>query len=129
MNEFEPRVVSRVTISCATCIDPPRRMRSLEIAPLYCSMHLFLSSRVPGTSKMSRSVCWLCYKVAAIHLKGVVRHMAAVHAHDPHFHICCGIGGCARTYSNFLSFKKQRHRDHLELNGPFTTTSGLEGTR
>lgn len=57
--------------------------------------------------------------------------MAAVHAHDPHFHICCGIGGCARTYSNFFSFKKhlyRRHRDHLELNGPFTTTSGLEGS-
>ena len=75
---------------------------------------------------MSRSVCWLCYKVASPTLKGVVRHMAAVHAHDPHFHICCGVGGCSRTYSNFYSFKKhlyRRHRDHLDMTGPFTTSS------
>ena len=48
--------------------------------------------------------------------------MAAVHAHDPNFHICCGIGGCARTYTNFYSFKKhlyRRHRDSLEMAEPF----------
>lgn len=40
-----------------------------------------------NSAMMSRSVCWLCYKVASPNSKGVVRHIAAVHAH----HICCGV--------------------------------------
>ena len=57
--------------------------------------------------------------------------MAAVHAHDPHFHICCGIGECARTYSNFFSFKRhlyRKHRDCLEMDGPFITTVPEDNT-
>ena len=69
----------------------------------------------------SRSLCWICYKFASPNLKGVVRHMATVHAHDPNFFIRCGIQGCPRNYSNFFSFKKhlyRKHRDYLELCSP-----------
>ena len=65
---------------------------------------------------MTRSLCWLRYNP---------RHMAAVNAHDPNFHICCGIG-CDRTYTNFYLFKKhlyRRHHESLEMAGPFTTMS------
>lgn len=82
-------------------------------------------------ASMSRSICWLCYKVASPTLKGVVRHMAAVHAHDPHFFICCGIQGCSRTYSNFFSFKKhlyRKHRASLDMSGPFVADSSFRGS-
>ena len=42
-----------------------------------------------------------------------------------------GIGGCARTYVNFYSFKKhvyRRHRVNLEMADPFTMTSGEPNT-
>ena len=48
----------------------------------------------------------------------IVRHMSAVHAHDPGFNITCGIQGCTRTYTNFYSFKKHlywKHRDSLTM--------------
>ena len=67
---------------------------------------------------MNKCVCWICYSAAAPTLKGVVRHMAVAHAHDPGFHVSCGIGGCSRTYSNFYSFKKhlyRKHREHLDI--------------
>ena len=98
-------------------------MRPLEGASL-CWCALFKSQCFCFI--MSRLLCWLCYKIASPNLKGIVKHMAAVHAHDPIFHIYCGIGGCARTYTNFYSFKKhlyRRHRESLEMAGPFTTTS------
>ena len=38
--------------------------------------------------------------------------MAAVHAYDPRFFICCGIDECTRTYQNFFSFKKHAYRKH-----------------
>ena len=61
-----------------------------------------------------KTICWLCYKVAAPTLKGIIRHMAIIHAHDPEFHIICGIAGCVRTYSNFYSFKRHVYRKHRE---------------
>ena len=74
----------------------------------------------------ARTICWLCYKVAP-NLKGILRHMAAVHAHDPNFHICCGMGH-ARTYVNFKKHVYRRHRDNLEMADPFTITSGEPNT-
>lgn len=47
------------------------------------------------------TVCWICYKFAS---KGVVRHMAIIHAHDSNFFIRCGLNDCPRNYTNFYSF-------------------------
>lgn len=38
--------------------------------------------------------------------------MAAVHAFDPRFSVCCSVDGCSRTYTNFYSFKKHLYRRH-----------------
>ena len=80
---------------------------------------------------MSKSICWICYKVASPTLKGVVRHMATVHAHDPRFFVCYGIQGCARTYSNFFSFMKhlyRKHRESLDMSGPYVRNSSFHGS-
>lgn len=55
--------------------------------------------------------CWICHRYAAPTLKVILRHMAAVHAHDPTFHTICGIEECPRTYTNF-SFKRHLYRKH-----------------
>lgn len=62
--------------------------------------------------------CPLCYSFAAVTMKGVTRHIGAVHSHEANFHVTCGIEGCPRTYSNFHSYKKhlyKKHRDILEV--------------
>ena len=41
-----------------------------------------------------------------------MRHVGSVHSFEPDFKITCGIGGCARQYRNFRSFKKHIHRRH-----------------
>lgn len=86
---------------------------------------------VISSSKMSRTIFWLCCKVASPNLKGILRHMATVHAHDTNFHISCGVSGCSRTYTNFYLFKKhlyRHHRDSLEVSDPFTIASGDPGS-
>ena len=73
-----------------------------------------------------KTICWLCYRVAASDLKGILRHMAAVHAHEPEFHIICGIAGCVRSYSNFYSFKRhvyRKHREHLNITSRHLTAA------
>ena len=45
-------------------------------------------------------------------MKRILRHVGLVHAHDPHFHVVCGMEGCCRSYSNFLSYKKHLYRKH-----------------
>ena len=83
------------------------------------------------STSSSRTICWICYEVAAPNLKGILRHMAAVHAHDPNFSVCCGIEGCTRTYFNFYSFKKHLYRKHrcsLEMMHPFVSNSPLDMT-
>lgn len=48
-----------------------------------------------------------------------MRHMGAVHFNDPNFHVCCGVHGCPRTYTNFESFRKHLYRrHHCELDLP-----------
>ena len=52
--------------------------------------------------------------------------MAAVHAHDPAFHVVCGIAGCARSFTNFYSFKKhlyRKHQDYLDISEVMENTS------
>ena len=80
---------------------------------------------------MNKCVCWICYSAAAPTLKGVVRHMAVAHAHDPQFYIRCGIQECSRTYSKFYSFKKhlyRKHREHLDINSTVTSLPQNSGS-
>ena len=70
--------------------------------------------------------CPLCHFFASKNLKGVVRHIGAVHSHEASFHITCGIVGCPRTYGNFHSYKKhmfQKHREIMEVSTTSITTS------
>lgn len=56
--------------------------------------------------------CWMCFKVASPTLKGIVRHIGNIHAHESNFFVNCGINLCTRTYTNFYSFKKHIYRKH-----------------
>ncbi len=73
-----------------------------------------------GSVIVSSWLCPLCHHFAARTLKGVLRHIGAVHAHEAGFHVICGVQGCPRSYSNYHSYKKhmyQKHRDALEVVG------------
>ena len=59
--------------------------------------------------------CSLCDWFAATTLKAVVRHIGAVHAHEAGFRVCCGIGGCPRTYTNFASYRRHLYRNHRDV--------------
>ena len=61
-----------------------------------------------------RGNCPLCTLFAAKNLKGVVRHVGSIHAHDSNFGICCGLDGCHRTYKRFVSYKKHIYEKHLK---------------
>ena len=60
--------------------------------------------------------CTHCNHFSATSLATVLRHIGAVHAHDPNFYMQCGIGGCSRTYRNYYSFRK-----HLRLKHHFVS--------
>ena len=66
--------------------------------------------------------CPMCSYFAAPTLKGVVRHIGAVHSFDAAFHVHCGIGSCPKTYTNWHSYKKHmysRHRDILDVSSSY----------
>lgn len=65
-------------------------------------------------SAKSPAYCPLCDSFAAPNLKGVVRHIGVVHAHEAGFRVTCGVDGCTKTYRKFVSYKKHmyvKHRD------------------
>ena len=68
------------------------------------------------------SNCPLCSYFAAPTMDGVVRHIGAVHAHQADFSICCGIGGCPRTYKKFHSYRQHMLRHHKETSAPRPST-------
>ena len=61
--------------------------------------------------------CFVCHSAAGNTFADVVRHIGYVHAHDPNFHVVCGIEGCTRTYRNFLSYKRHLYREHKHFVG------------
>lgn len=72
--------------------------------------------------------CPLCEFFAYRTLKGVVRHIGAVHSYEASFHITCGVSGCPRTYRSFFSYKKHmflKHRDIMEVNEASETACEL----
>ena len=48
-------------------------------------------------------------------LKGVVRYVGNVYAHDSNFCICCGVDGCHRTYRKFVYYKKHIYEKHIKI--------------
>lgn len=73
--------------------------------------------------------CPLCHSFAARILKGVLRHIGAVHAHEANFHVTCGIQGCPRSYSNYHSYKKhmyKKHREVLEVTATVSSASEVQ---
>lgn len=45
----------------------------------------------------------------------VLSHLRIVHSHDPHFHMACGIGGCATTSKSFSALYSHIYHKHPEL--------------
>lgn len=68
-----------------------------------------------ATAAISSPVCCpLCDSFAAPTLKGVVRHIGVIHSLEPGFRVTCGVEGCTRSYTKFVSYKKHvyvKHRD------------------
>ena len=58
------------------------------------------------------TACFLCSSFAGSSFSDVFRHIQAVHAHDPDFHITCGLDGCVRRYDKFGSYKVHLYREH-----------------
>ena len=61
---------------------------------------------------MNSYVCSLCDHFSATSTGGILRHIGAIHAYEPNFHLVCGIDGCPRTYKNYHSFRKHLQRTH-----------------
>ena len=57
-------------------------------------------------------LCWLCFRFTSPTLKGVIRHIGCIHAHEANFFTYCGVNSCSRSYTNFYSFKKHLYRHH-----------------
>ena len=55
---------------------------------------------------MENYTCVICNHFCATSMTGVLKHIGLVHAHEPNFHVSCGIQGCPRTYKNYYSFRK-----------------------
>ena len=73
------------------------------------------SSRNPlSSARPDRWICPLCSSFASKNPKGIVRHIGRVHSHDANFHICCGLDGCHRTYTKFVSYKKHMYQHHFK---------------
>lgn len=61
-------------------------------------------------------VCQLCPAERALSLpftlKDYLKHIELFHAHQPNFHIMCGIGGCQRTFHNLQTFRNHISDHH-----------------
>ena len=64
------------------------------------------------TAIATKLSCFLCSSFAGSSFSDVFRHIQAVHAHDPDFHITCGLDGCVRRYDKFGSYKVHLYREH-----------------
>ena len=72
--------------------------------------------------------CSFCNHFSASSMEAILRHIGAVHSHDPNFHTECGIDGCLRTYRNYYSFRKHlrsKHFDHLRSLNPVTSPEDM----
>lgn len=59
--------------------------------------------------------CPLCSSFAAKSLKGVIRHLGLVHAHEAGFYVRCNVQDCPRTYDKFVSYKKHMYSKHRSI--------------
>ena len=63
-------------------------------------------------------LCPICHSFAATDLKGIIRHLGVIHAHESGFYVRCFVDDCPSTYRNFHSYKKHlytKHRAVLEV--------------
>ena len=83
-----------------------------------CSLVNSATSKMSSSASNPRSwVCPLCHHFAARTLKGIVRHVGAVHSFEANFHIKCGLEGCPRTYTNYHGYRKHLYTKHRDLVG------------
>lgn len=75
-------------------------------------------------SAKSPAYCPLCDSFAAPNLKGVVRHIGVVHAHEPGFRVTCGVDGCTKSYRKFVSYKKHMYVKHRDAQGAGSSERG-----
>lgn len=65
-----------------------RLLLSFFSFPELCAAALQSSMREQPLLLMQMAIlCWICYNFSAKELKGVLRHMNAVHSHDPSFRV------------------------------------------
>ena len=62
-------------------------------------------------------LCPLCSTFAAKDLKGVLRHMGTIHAHEAGFYVRCQVKDCPYTYTNYHSYKKHLYKKHRDVLG------------
>lgn len=67
-----------------------------------------------ATAMSSEFTCSMWYNYTSLTMNAVLRHIGAVHAHQPRFFVICGIHGCSRTYINYHSFRKRIRRKHID---------------
>ena len=70
-------------------------------------------------------VCPLC---SSKDLKGALRHMGTIHAHEAGFYVRCYVQDCPCTYANFHSYKKHLYTKHRAALGLSALTNDSEGT-
>ena len=59
--------------------------------------------------------CNLCVGFQAVTVRLLLNHIGRNHKNEANFHVLCGVDGCARTYTNFLSFRNHVVRKHGQL--------------
>ena len=73
-------------------------------------------------------ICPLCPRehtcCLRLSLREYLQHIKLFHAHQPNFHISCGIGGCERTFTNGRTFENHISSYHRGELHPTNDISG-----
>ena len=76
--------------------------------------------RISNTSLSNQLVCPLCPAQPHLQLrydiKGYLKHIKLLHAHQLGFKIACGISRCKRTFTNFRTFQDHVSATHKHQN-------------
>lgn len=62
--------------------------------------------------------CPLCSGVFLPSYRAWLSHLRHVHAHDPNFHITCGVDSCPSTFRKFTTLYSHVYRKHKQLLEP-----------
>ena len=61
----------------------------------------------------SECKCPLCFYTTTT-IKGVLSHIRAFHANEPHFCVVCGLDGCSTTSTTFSELYSHVYRHHSD---------------